>query len=198
MLMTYGLLLIAYLIGAIPFSVIIGKKMLGIDVRDHGSGNPGGTNSLRFLGKKVGALVILGDVLKGAIIVFLIRLGVFDNYDLLHPMAYGFAAAFGHSYSVYIKFGGGKAVGTSIGAISIFSPVISIISLLCLLLGIKITKFVSIGSTFYAISLIIIGLVIFDLELLFYFTLIAFLIFYRHKSNYRNIKNKVESKVTWI
>ena len=68
-------------------------------MRNHGSGNPGGTNSLRFLGYKVGALVIFGDVSKGAIIIILMKLGVFGSVeDLLHPLAYGFAAAFGPIY----------------------------------------------------------------------------------------------------
>ena len=68
MLLKVGLLVLAYLIGAIPFSVIFGMKLKGIDVRRHGSGNPGGTNSLRFLGKKVGILVIVFDISKGVIV----------------------------------------------------------------------------------------------------------------------------------
>ena len=84
MIFQYILLVIAYLIGSIPFSIIFGKLIKGIDVRKHGSGNPGGTNSLRFLGKKVGALIIFFDVLKGAIIVLLVRFEVFGDIPLLH------------------------------------------------------------------------------------------------------------------
>ena len=73
MIYGYLILLLSYLIGAIPFSVIFGLYFKGIDVRKHGSGNPGGTNSLRFLGKKVGALVIFFDILKGALIIIFIR-----------------------------------------------------------------------------------------------------------------------------
>ncbi len=198
MIMKYGLLLLAYLIGAIPFSIIFGKFFKGIDVRRHGSGNPGGTNSLRFLGHKVGILVIIGDVTKGAIIILLIRFGLFDNYDLFHPLAYGFASAFGHAFSIYIKFKGGKAVGTTVGAISAFNPLISIIALVIFFAGIKLTKYVSIGSTCYAFGLVVIALVIQDYEMLLYVGLSSLLILYRHKSNYKNIINKVEPKITWM
>ena len=199
MILKYGLLLVAYLIGAIPFSIILGKWIKGIDVRRHGSGNPGGTNSLRFLGGKVGALVIAGDISKGAIIVILIRLGIFGDSDMLfHPLAYGFASAFGHAFSVFIKFRGGKAVGTTVGAMSAFNPLLSLISSIFFFGGLKITKFVSIGSTSYAFGLIIIALVVQDYEMLLYVSLSALLIIYRHRSNYANIKNKVEPKITWM
>lgn len=199
MIIKYGLLLVAYLIGSIPFSIILGKSLKGIDVRRHGSGNPGGTNSLRFLGQKVGALVIIGDISKGAIIIILIRLGLFGNADLLlHPLAYGFASAFGHAFSVFIKFKGGKAVGTTVGAISAFSVVLSIISGLFFFAGLKVTKYVSLASTSYAIGLIIIALAVQDYEMLLYVCLSAMLIIYRHQNNYKNIKNKVEPKITWM
>ena len=194
MILKYGLLLVAYLIGAIPFSVILGKSFKGIDVRRHGSGNPGGTNSLRFLGGKVGALVIVGDVTKGALVILLIRLGLFGDADLLlHPLAYGFASAFGHAFSVFIKFKGGKAVGTTIGAMSAFSPLLSIITVAFFFLGLKITKYVSLGSTSYAFGLVIVALAINDYEMVLYASLFALLIFYRHRKNYVNIKNRTES-----
>ncbi len=199
MILKYGLLLIAYLIGSIPFSVIIGKYFKGIDVRRHGSGNPGGTNSLRFLGGKFGALVILGDVGKGAIIILLIKIGLFGDIDLLlHPLAYGFASAFGHAFSIFIKFKGGKAVGTTFGSVIAFSPLIALVSGVFFLLGLKITKYVSLASTSYAFGLIIIALILDDHEMLFYVSLSALLIFYRHRSNYINIKNHVESQISWM
>ena len=199
MILKYGLLLVAYLIGAIPFSVILGRSIKGIDVRRHGSGNPGGTNSLRFLGGKVGALVIVGDVTKGALVILLIRLGLFGDADLLlHPLAYGFASAFGHAFSVFIKFKGGKAVGTSIGAMSAFSPLLSIITVAFFFLGLKITKYVSLGSTSYAFGLVIVALAINDYEMVLYASLFALLIFYRHRKNYVNIKNRTEPKVSWM
>ena len=199
MVLSYGLLLIAYLIGAIPFSIIIGKKMKGIDVREHGSGNPGGTNSLRFLGLKVGAFVIIGDVSKGAIIILLMKFGILGNVEnLLHPLAYGFASAFGHSYSVFIKFKGGKAVGTSAGAYAAFNPLVTLGAGVFFFAGLKFTKYVSLASTFFGLGLVIISLIIKDYDMLIYTSLTAILIIFRHRSNYKNIINKVEPQISWL
>ncbi len=198
MIFGYILLLVSYLIGAIPFSIIFGKSIKGIDVRKHGSGNPGGTNSLRFLGKKVGALIIFFDVLKGAIIIILIRLEVFGDIQLLHPLAYGFAASFGHAFSPFIKFKGGKAVGTTGGAYAAYNVFNAFLGLILFLVVLKITKFVSVGSTAIALLIFIVALISQDPDVILYGTLTMILIIYRHKSNYKNISNKIEPKVTWI
>lgn len=198
MIFGYILLLLSYLIGAIPFSVIFGIYFKGIDVRKHGSGNPGGTNSLRFLGKKVGILVIIFDVLKGALVIILIRLNVFGDAELLHPLAYGFAASFGHAFSPFIKFRGGKAVGTTAGVYSAYSLWNILIGALVFLIVLKTTKFVSLASSAIAVLVVIISLYSQDLEVIFYGVLTMTLIFYRHKQNYQNIKNKKEPKVYWI
>jgi len=198
-MLSYGLLLVSYLIGAIPFSVIFGKVIKGIDVRNHGSGNPGGTNSLRFLGLKVGTLVIIGDVSKGALIILLLKFGVFgDPSTLLHPLAYGLAAAIGHSYSIYIKFQGGKAVGTTVGAMLAFSPLFALIAGVTFFVVLKITKYVSLASSSFALCLVIVSLIIKDYNMLLYTGLSSLLIFYRHKSNYMNIANNVEPKISWL
>lgn len=198
MVLKYILLVVSYLIGAIPFSIIFGKLLKGIDVRNHGSGNPGGTNSLRFLGVRVGSLIIFGDVLKGAIIIILIRTGVFNGDDLFHPLAYGFIAAFGHAYSVFIKFKGGKAVGTTFGAVLAFNPLIALVIAICGMIALKVTKYVSIGSTAIALSFVITAIVLGNYEVMLFATLSAILIIFRHQSNYRKIKNKIEPKVTWL
>lgn len=198
MIFGYILLLLSYLIGAIPFSVIFGKYFKGIDIRKHGSGNPGGTNSLRFLGKKVGALVIFFDILKGALVIILIRLNVFGDAELLHPLAYGFAASFGHAFSPFIKFRGGKAVGTTVGVYAAYSLWNILFGGLVFLLVLKTTKFVSLASSAIAILVVIISIFSLDLEVIFYGVLTMTLILYRHKTNYKNILNKVEPKVSWI
>ena len=95
----YGLLALSYLLGSIPFSVILGTKLKGIDVRNHGSGNPGGTNSFRFLGKKIGFYVVLLDGLKSGLLVLLLTHTSFlSDYSLFHPLAYGLAATIGHVF----------------------------------------------------------------------------------------------------
>ena len=198
MIYGYLILLLSYLIGAIPFSVIFGLYFKGIDVRKHGSGNPGGTNSLRFLGKKVGALIIFFDILKGAIILILIRLNVFGDTELLHPLAYGLAASVGHAFSPFLKFKGGKAVGTTSGVYSAYNLYYIIYGLVLFFIVLKFTKYVSLASTSVAILVVIVAIISRDYNMLFYGTLTMLLIVYRHKSNYKNIIENKESKVTWI
>lgn len=208
MALKYGLLLVAYLLGAIPFSIILGRKFKGIDVREHGSGNPGGTNSLRFLGRKIGLWVLFLDGLKALIIVFLVKIGVFDSIvaetgvELLHPLAYGVAAAFGHVYSVYIKFKGGKAVACTVGIMIGFNILYALIMFTTFMLILKIWKYVSIASTGSVVTLVIIGSVVgftgngWDMTI--YALILLLLVAYRHKKNFNNIKNGVEPKVSWI
>ncbi|MBN2605072.1 MAG: glycerol-3-phosphate 1-O-acyltransferase PlsY [Bacilli bacterium] len=198
MLFQYILLVIAYLLGAIPFAVILGKKFKGIDVRKHGSGNPGGTNSLRFLGKKLGMTIIVLDVIKGGLIVLLVHYNVFGDVTLLHPVAYGLAASLGHVFSVFIHFRGGKAVATTVGTIMAYNMLYAIILCVIFFIFLKLTKYVSVGSTAVAVGLIIIALIFQDYNLLLYGGAISLLIIYRHQSNYKNIIAKKESKVTWI
>ncbi len=199
MILSYGLLLAAYLIGSIPFSIIFGKAIKGIDVRHHGSGNPGGTNSLRFLGLKVGTLVIIGDVSKGAFMVALVKLGVFgDPNNLFYPLAYGLAAAIGHSYSIFLKFKGGKAVGTTVGAMIAFSPLFAAIAGATFFIVLKLSKYVSLASSSFALSLVIVALIVKDYNMLLFTGLSTLLIFYRHRGNYKNIANKVEPKISWL
>lgn len=198
MIFQYILILIAYLIGSIPFSVIFGKLFKGIDVRRHGSGNPGGTNSLRFLGYKVGALIIFFDVLKGALIVALVRLEIFGDIDLLHPLIYGIAASFGHAFSPFIKFKGGKAVGTTFGAVLAYNFIYAIIAVVIFIVILKLSKYVSLGSTGVATFMVFVVLIFQDYDSLLYFIIFAALILYRHKTNFKNILNKVEPKVKWI
>ena len=197
MIFQYILLAIAYLIGSIPFSIIFGKLFKGIDVRKHGSGNPGGTNSLRFLGKKVGALIIFFDVLKGAIIIILLRFGVFGEIDI-HPLAYGLAASLGHAFSPFIKFKGGKAVGTTGGVYTAYNIIYALVGLVVFLIVLKSTKYVSVGSTAIALLIPITALIVQDFDMLLYGSLTSILIIYRHRKNYKNISEKIEPKVTWI
>lgn len=103
--------IIAYLLGSIPFALIIGKIGYKIDVREHGSGNLGATNAFRVLGIKAGSIVIIGDILKGTAAVLLPQL--FDAN--VYPLIIGIIAVLGHTYPIFAKFKGGKAVATSGG-----------------------------------------------------------------------------------
>jgi len=193
------LILIAYILGAIPFSVILGKKFKGIDVRTVGSKNPGGTNSLRFLGKTVGFIIIFLDIIKGGLIVFLVHQGVFDQYgELFHPLVYGLASGIGHVFSVFIKFRGGKMVATSVGMVLAYNPLVAGVMLIVFLTTLKLGKYVSMASTVTALSLPIIGLIISDYQMALYGAIGALLVVYRHQENYRKIRNGTETKISWM
>ncbi len=206
MILKYGLLIVAYLIGSIPFSIILGRKYKDIDVREHGSGNPGGTNSMRWLGRKMGLVIIFLDAVKAGLLVLLVNLGVFDSLaanlgvEMLSPLAYGVAAAFGHVFSVYIKFKGGKAVASSLGVMTAFNPIYAILTLVVFFITLRIWKFVSVSSCSAVFSSIMLAIFIQgmykgDWTMLPYVILLFLLVFYRHQSNFKKIKLGTESKV---
>ena len=103
--------IIGYLFGAIPTALIVGKKSK-IDIRKHGSGNIGGTNTFRVLGKKAGFIVAIVDVLKG---IFPTIIGLWIGGEVIAIFA-GFSASIGHSYSIFAGLKGGKSVATSAGS----------------------------------------------------------------------------------
>ena len=198
MLLKYGLLVLAYLIGSIPTSVILGVKIKGIDVRNHGSGNPGGTNSMRFLGTLMGLIIMFLDGLKAGIFVLLVKEGIISG-DLLHPLAYGVAAAFGHVYSIYIRFKGGKAVACTVGIIVAFNIFYAFIMMVSFFLVLRLWKYVSVSSTTAVLVGVIIGIVVGftsqDWNMALYMAILLGLVVFRHRTNFKNIKNGVEPKV---
>lgn len=121
-----GVLLIAYLIGAIPSAAIAGKLLKGIDVRNHGSGNVGGTNAWRVLGWKAGVPVLLIDFAKGAVSAGLIsRLRLFGGAPVdpsTLAVLCGLVAVLGHVFPVYTRFRGGKGVATAAGMLVMVAP----------------------------------------------------------------------------
>ncbi len=114
----------AYLLGSIPFGLVVAKLMGGPDPRLAGSGNIGAANVYRLLGRNAGAFTLCGDVLKGAVPVFLARFGL-TGLEQWHPAAVavvGLAAVVGHIWPIYLGFSGGKAVATSFGVILVIAP----------------------------------------------------------------------------
>jgi len=121
-----GILLIAYLIGAIPTSVIAGKLLRGIDIRKEGSGNAGATNVWRVLGWKAGVTVLTIDLGKGilaASVIPLISFGSISIDPLLIPILCGLAAVIGHVFPIYTGFRGGKGVATAAGMLLAVAPI---------------------------------------------------------------------------
>ena len=195
-------IVIGYLLGSIPFALVIGKVFYKTDVRNFGSGNLGGTNTGRVLGKKAGASVMALDILKVVVAMFITS--HFENSGITTVWT-GFAAAIGHCYPIFAGFKGGKAVATLGGyvvGISIFSfgsAWYIIIPLSLFLICLKITKWVSLSSMVAAITSAIQICVMTDsLTNKIASILFAILVVYRHRANIERILNKTESKITWM
>lgn len=139
----------AYLIGSIPTSVWIGKRFYSTDVRDHGSGNAGATNTLRTLGVKAGVVVLFIDIFKGWLAVALAVLSTYPSGSgaKVHlEVAMAFAAIIGHIFPIYVGFKGGKGVATTMGIIIGISPIIALLCLVVFALVLIVSHYVSLAS----------------------------------------------------
>lgn len=188
------LLLLSYVIGSLPFGLIVGKWMYGVDIREHGSGNLGGTNTFRILGKKAGFIVTISDILKGTLAA---SLPVLMNVDL-HILLAGIPAVIGHCYPLFAKFKGGKAVATSAGILLFYAPMMFGTVLIVFFAVLYLTKYVSMSSLLACTAAVLYGAVVQDLVLTI--VMAAFLIFllYRHRANIGRIISKTEPKITWL
>ena len=195
-------IVIGYLLGSIPFALVIGKVFYKSDVRKFGSGNLGGTNTGRVLGKKAGATVMVLDILKVVVAIFITS--NFEHSSITSVWT-GFAAAIGHCYPLFAGFKGGKAVATLGGylvGVSIFSfhsVWYVLVPLSLFLIVLKTTKMVSLSSMVAAVtSAIQICIVVPATINKICSILFAILVVYRHRANIERIINKTESKITWM
>src|SRR5690625_4850054 len=139
-------IIIAYILGSIPFALIVGKIGYKVDVREHGSGNLGATNAFRVLGTKAGIIVVLADILKGTIATLIpLFVGIFYDVEVSR-LVIGVFAVIGHTYPVFAKFKGGKAVATSGGIMLGVNPLLFLIMVLTFLTGLYFSKYVSLAS----------------------------------------------------
>jgi acyl phosphate:glycerol-3-phosphate acyltransferase len=138
--------IVGYLLGAIPVGIIVGRLVGQVDLRDHGSRRTGTTNALRVLGPLPAGLVLLLDVAKGAAAVLIGGLLAGGSAPELTAALAGAAAIVGHTWSVFIGFGGGRGVATAGGALLAMAPLILLIIVPIMLLVVAITKYVSLGS----------------------------------------------------
>lgn len=148
--------LAAYLLGAVPFGLLVGRAVRGVDLRAHGSGNLGATNALRVLGKGLGGLVLALDAAKGLLPVLLLplALGALGRpAPGWLPVALAAAAVLGHVFPVYLRFRGGKGVATSAGAFCALHPLAFAVALATWLLTVLATRIVSLGSILAALAL---------------------------------------------
>lgn len=134
----------AYLLGAVPFGLLLARRAAGIDVRSAGSGNIGATNVARTAGKKLGAIVLVLDALKALLPVVLARALAPAAYEL--HAGVGAAAVLGHVFPIYLKFHGGKGVASALGALLALAPWAALGGALLFLLAYAASRWVSLGS----------------------------------------------------
>lgn len=194
------LILLGYLYGSIPFALVIGKVFYNTDVRESGSGNLGGTNAGRVLGKKAGISVIVLDALK-AVIIFYLSSYLSLKFNLNPDIKYiaGLACVFGHCYPIFAEFRGGKAVSTSLGYFLCIEPLYAVVAIVVFLLVLKISKYVSLSSISTAlIVLCITPFLAVSITAKLCMLVAVILLVYRHKDNIKRIKNHTESKIQWM
>ncbi len=203
--------LVAYLVGAIPFGLLVGRAWKGIDIREHGSGNLGATNALRVLGTKVGVLVLLLDAAKGALPVLLLpllaaRLGAPAAPGLAPaglPVLVAGCAVVGHVAPVYLGFRGGKGVATSAGAILALHPAAFGAAFLTFAFTLALSRIVSLSSLAAALALPAAAVALDGVAVALgpeaprtaLFVLLAALVWVRHRSNVRRLLAGTEPRL---
>jgi len=185
---------ISYLIGSISFSYLISKKIAGIDIRSHGSGNAGATNTLRVLGKGPGIMVLLLDAGKG-----LLAMGVTHLLTGGDPLAYAVSGLFaiaGHNWPIFFGFRGGKGIATTLGVALGFSPLAFLIGAILAVVTIAITRYVSLGSLIL-VTVLPVVIYIMDKPNAFVWTSLVLTVFayVRHYNNIRNLLAGNERKL---
>lgn len=187
-----GLVVASYLLGSIPFALIIGR-LHGIDIRQHGSGNVGATNVVRVLGRGPGILCFLLDFLKGVAPV-LTSMGL--GLPLWTAILGATAAILGHSRSIFLKFKGGKSVATGAGAIVALAPLAGLGALVIWGLVFLRTRIVSLASITAALSLpVITGLTRQPWEVVAFSAVAAFYVVIRHRENIRRLRAGTEPRM---
>lgn len=197
------MLILSYLIGAIPNGYVIGKVFLKKDIREFGSGNTGATNSFRVLGKPAGFIVTFLDIFKGFITVFfplwfpVHAQGPISTF-FTHGLIVGIFAIIGHVYPIYLKFKGGKAVATSAGVVLGVNPILLLILAVIFFGILYLTKYVSLSSIIAAISCVIGSLIIHDYILFGMSAFVSIILIFRHRSNIIRIFKGEEPKIKWM
>lgn len=150
-------IILAYLLGSIPTAVWYGKMVYNTDVRDHGSGNPGATNTFRVLGKRAGIVVMLADIIKGllatSIAVLLMKFGFIEEQHLVTmKLVLGVIAVTGHIFPVFLNFKGGKGVATLLGMMVAIHYEVALLCIVVFLLTLLFSKYVSLASIVSALA----------------------------------------------
>lgn len=216
MFLLAAIIILSYLVGSIPTSIIVSKLSHGIDIRNYGSGNAGGTNVMRVLGWKKGLFVMVLDVLKGALAVIVIarlhrgtipfeNATPFDDFTLVQIIA-GISAVVGHIWTVFAGFKGGKGIATAMGMLLMIVTVDMLVAVGIFIIVVSISRYISLASIIGAIAVpltLIIRENIFHVDVPGYSTLLPFIIFvsllviFTHRKNVVRLLNGSESKVSF-
>jgi len=201
--------IVGYLLGSIPFGLLIAKQTANVDVRKYGSGKTGATNVMRTAGRKAAAVAAILDLSKGALAVLFAGLIVGNSYlvvgsfglgSILAQVLAAAAAVAGHNWSVFLKFRGGSGVATFFGGLIALCPVVALFGGEIIIIGASLTRFASIGSIAgvvgtYAILVPLTVLNGFPLEYLVYAMLGTFMIIVMHRGNIARLITGKERKL---
>jgi len=195
-------ILLAYLTGAFPSAVWVGKTFYKIDVREFGSGNAGATNTFRVLGKKAGIPVLIMDIFKGWLCVnyisFLTNIPQSAEANFEIKLAFGIAAVIGHLFPIYTGFRGGKGIATLLGLLIGLHSVAALYSILVFVIVFLISKYVSLSSIIASVAfpilvILILGSTNVSLNLFAFFVPILSLI--THQKNIERLLRGEETKI---
>lgn len=190
-------IVIAYILGSIPFGYLLTRVATGRDVRASGSGNIGATNVLRTAGKKLGIATLALDILKGTLAVWIAQ--VLTDADPAWMALAAFAVSAGHVFPVFLNFKGGKAVATFSGAFGYLMPIALLLTVIVFIVSVAKTRYISAGSVFAAGLFPLAAWLVLQpslIEMLATITACA-LVIYRHKSNIERLRAGTENVFKW-
>lgn len=200
----FGLILLGYLSGSIPTGYLIAKYLKNIDIREYGSGSTGATNVLRNVGKIPALFVLIIDLLKGIIVVSLVKViytkqlipSLPESWQPWLIILTALAAILGHSKSIWLKFSGGKSVAVGLGVMFVVNPLVAVLSLSTFLLVLGVSRIVSLSSISGAIAVTISMLILNQpLPYLLFGVLAGLYVVIRHKTNIERILAGEEPRI---
>ena len=185
----FTIIIISYLMGSIPFGLLLTKIFLNKDIRNVGSGNIGATNALRTGNKSIGYATLISDILKAVIPVIFVKI-YYTEYLYISSLS----VFLGHVFPIWLKFKGGKGVATYVGILSCINIYLGVVFGIVWFIIFFIFKYSSLSSLIGSLSIPIINFFIFKNEVVFFFVIMFVLIFYTHRENIKRLLNRTESK----
>jgi glycerol-3-phosphate acyltransferase PlsY len=182
----------SYIIGSIPFGLVLTKIFLKKDIREHGSGNIGATNVLRAGKKSLGVVTLLLDGLKGFASI-IITLNLFPDYFYLSALL----CFLGHIFPVWLKFKGGKGIAVHLGILFAFSINLGLIFIVSWIIVLLFSKFSSMSSLLATLIIFIYSITLENYNMSLYFFIVFIIVVYTHRKNISRIKNKTENKINF-